>query len=125
MRKIFLLTFSLSSLLLSATINFSNINKEVENRIAQEETNGKKLTNKQKVKIEEQVKEDLQRGNISTDFIESTLGGETYNQLKTTKDNKTSIENKIKEYSSITIFSELTMYTKSLFTANLYSLRIS
>lgn len=32
MRKIFLLTFSLSSLLLSATINFSNINKEVENR---------------------------------------------------------------------------------------------
>lgn len=54
------------------------IDKEVENRIAEKETSGKKLSNKEKTKIEEEVKTDLQKGNINIDTIESVLGGETF-----------------------------------------------
>lgn len=55
--------------------------KELESRITEAEANGKKLTNKQKTAIENQVKEDLQKGYISTSRIESTLGDNTYNQI--------------------------------------------
>ena len=54
------------------------LQKEVENRIAEEEADGKKLTAKEKAKIEEQVEEDLEKGRISTDTIEAVLGGDTY-----------------------------------------------
>ena len=50
------------------------IDKEVEAR-----TEGKNLTKKEIGKIEEEVKKDLEKGYISTDTIESTLGGDTYN----------------------------------------------
>lgn len=63
-------------------------------------TEGQTLTNKQKSKIVEEVKEDLQKGYISTDTIESTLGGDTYNTLKSVRDNKTNLETQIKELES-------------------------
>ena len=74
----------------------SVIDKEVENRIAEKEKNGEKLNKKQINEITEQVQNDLEKGYISTDTIESVLGGDTYNSLKSTRDNKTKIENEIK-----------------------------
>lgn len=76
------------------------VDKEVENRIAEREKNGNKLTNKEKTKIQEQVKEDLQKGYIDIDTIESTLGGETYNQYKSITDKKKSLESKINKLES-------------------------
>ena len=63
-------------------------------------TEGKQLTKKQKSKIEAEVIEDFKKGYISTDTIESTLGGDTYNSLKSLRDNKTNLETQIKELES-------------------------
>lgn len=63
-------------------------------------TEGKQLTKKQKSKIEAEVIEDFEKGYISTDTIESTLGGDTYNSLKSLRDNKTNLETQIKELES-------------------------
>ncbi len=60
------------------------VDAEYKNRIAEEEQNGNKLTNKQKNKIYEQVQADLKKGYISTDTIESVLGGETYKSYQDT-----------------------------------------
>ena len=73
------------------------VDKEVESRIAEQEQTGNKVTKKDKAEIEKQVRNDLEKGYISTDTIESTLGGETYNQLKSTRDTKIDLENKISE----------------------------
>ena len=54
------------------------VDAEVENRIAEKEKNGKKLTNKEKSKIEEKVINQLKEGAISVDTIEKTLAGDTY-----------------------------------------------
>lgn len=78
----------------------SIINKEVENRINEKEQNGTKLTNKEKTKIENEVKSDLEKGYISTDLIESTIGGETYQNYKNTQDKVNSIQKEIKELES-------------------------
>ena len=53
-------------------------NREYEARIAEEESGGKKLTAKKKAEIYDEVMDDLGRGRISTDTIESVLGGDTY-----------------------------------------------
>lgn len=61
------------------SVNEQNvINKEIENRIAAEEKDGKQLTKKEKTAIEERVQKDLEKGYISIDTIESALGGNTY-----------------------------------------------
>ena len=87
------------------------VDKEVQNRIAEEEANGKKLTNKQKVQIEERVKEDLQRGNISTDLIESELGGEEYKSYKSILDKQAELDkiNKTKKSEIETLGDEDTL----------------
>lgn len=54
------------------------IDEEVKNR-----TEGQNLSKKEIGKIEEQVKRDLEKGNISTDTIESVLGGDTYKAYNT------------------------------------------
>jgi hypothetical protein len=54
------------------------IDKVVEDRIAEEESDGKKLSNKEKEKIHDAVVSDMEKGYISTDTIEEVLGGETY-----------------------------------------------
>ena len=56
----------------------------IESRIAEEETGGKKLTAKQKKDIENRVREDLEKGYISTDTIEEALGGDTYTAYRDT-----------------------------------------
>ena len=62
------------------------IEREVENRIAEMEADGTKLTNKQKAAIEVEVEKDLEKGYISTDTIEEVLGGTDYMQWKNDSD---------------------------------------
>ena len=66
--------------------------KEVENRIAEQEKDGKKLTKKEKAVIEEAVIRDMERGYISTDTIEEVLGGETYKTHKDTIDSEKAMQ---------------------------------
>lgn len=66
------------------------IDKVYENRIAEEEKNGK-LTNKEKNKIYDRVVSDMEKGRIDTDIIESVLGGETYEGYKSLTDKETSL----------------------------------
>jgi hypothetical protein len=54
------------------------LDKEIADRIAEAEQGGKKLKGKEKAKIEEEALSDLKKGYISTDTIESALGGEGY-----------------------------------------------
>lgn len=70
---------------------------EAGNRIEEAEKEGAPLTDKEKEEIKQQVTEELEKGYISTDTIESTLGGDTYNQLKSIRDNQTNIQNQIAE----------------------------
>jgi hypothetical protein len=63
------------------------IDAEINKRIAEAEKDGEKLTGRQKNKIIEQVKEDMEKGYISTDTIEEVLGGVSYNQFKQGVDN--------------------------------------
>lgn len=62
--------------------------KEVENRIAEREADGTKLTKKEKAAIEAQVEKDMEKGYISTDTIESVLGGETYQTYQNVVNNE-------------------------------------
>lgn len=56
------------------------VDKEVENRIKQEQKGGKKLSGKEKSAIYEQVVKDMERGYISTETIESVLGKDALTQ---------------------------------------------
>ena len=67
------------------------IKKEVENRIAEKEADGTKLTKKEKAAIEAQVEKDMEKGYISTDTIEEVLGGETYQRYKQTIDSENAL----------------------------------
>ncbi len=73
------------------------IEKEVENRIAEAEKDGTKLSNKDIGKIREQVEKDLEKGFISTDTIEEVLGGETYNSYKETVESEEAILKEFEE----------------------------
>ncbi len=68
------------------------VDKVVENRIAEAEKDGKKLTNKDKNKIFDEVVKALDEGDIDTDTIESVLGGETYKTYKDTADNEAALQ---------------------------------
>ena len=67
------------------------VKKEIENRIAEQEKNGKVLTGKEKSKIADRVREDLERGYISTDTIESVLGGDSYKAYKDAFDSENAL----------------------------------
>ena len=58
------------------------VKKEIENRIAEAEADGTKLTTKEKAAIEAQVEKDLEKGYIATDLIEEVVGGYTYQAYK-------------------------------------------
>ncbi|MBP3920833.1 MAG: hypothetical protein J6D28_04635 [Bacilli bacterium] len=59
-----------------------------------------KLSKKEITEIEKQVRDDLEKGYIDIDTIESTLGGEEYQNYKNTQDKVNKIENEIKELES-------------------------
>lgn len=68
------------------------IDKEIENRTKnQEQELGRALSNKEISKIQEEVKSDLEKGYISTDLIESTIG------KKLTAEQETEIETQLNE----------------------------
>ena len=75
------------------------IKAETEKRIAQQETDGKKLTKNEKRAIEAQVEKDMDKGFISTDTIEETLGGETYQNYKKAIDSEDAL---VKQEKSLT-----------------------
>lgn len=68
------------------------VDKEVENRIAEAEEDGTKLTAKEKAAIQAQVEKDLEKGYISTDLIEEVVGGETFKTYKSYLDRETSLQ---------------------------------
>ena len=77
----------------------SVVDKEVEARIAEVEKDGNKLTKSQKNKIYNEVLSDLDKGYISIDRIEETLGGDTYSHLtELTKQEEADIEQFKKMY---------------------------
>ena len=69
----------------------SVVDKVYEDRIAEAEKNGT-LTNKEKSKIYESVLNDMEKGYISTDTIESVLGGETYKTYQDTIDSEDALQ---------------------------------
>ena len=74
------------------------VDKEIENRIAEKEKDGKKLTNKEKTKIYDQVIEDMAEGDISIDTIESVLAGEEFQPYKEMIDEETAIREELEGY---------------------------
>ena len=77
------------------------IDKEVEKRIAEQEQEGKVLSQKEIGAIEKQVTEEIDKGYISIDTIEETLGGDTYKSYRETVDKEDAqikeLETQIKE----------------------------
>ncbi|MBQ9913048.1 MAG: hypothetical protein IJO73_02345 [Clostridia bacterium] len=71
------------------------VDKVVEDRIAEREKDGKKLTSKDKNKIFDEVVKDLTEGAIDTDTIESVLGGEGYESYKNLKDKADTLRDKV------------------------------
>ena len=58
------------------------VDKVYEDAIAEAEKDGKKLSSREKSKLYDEVVEQLEKGEISIEAIESVLGGETYEKYK-------------------------------------------
>lgn len=94
------------------TANEEKVFKQIyDERIAEAEQDGKKLTAKEKAKIYDEVMQELEKGYISTDKIESVLGGETY---KSYQDTIESEESAIKELESLYEGEELTQAVNNI-----------
>ena len=77
------------------------VNKEVENRIAEAEKDGKKLSNKDKNDIYERVMKDLDKGYISTDTIEEVLGGDSYKTYQDTVKSEDALKSEFDELDKV------------------------
>lgn len=71
--------------------------KVYEDAIAEAEKGGKKLTNKEKNEIYDNVMKALERGEIDTDTIEEVLGGEAYNRYKATTEKVDALKKQIED----------------------------
>ncbi len=71
------------------------VDKVFEQRLAEESEN-RTLSNRDKNKLYERVVEEMKRGYVTTDEIESILGGETYKGYKDLTDKKNSLEERKK-----------------------------
>lgn len=80
------------------------IDKVVESRVAEQEKNGKTLSKKEIVAIEEQVQEALEKGQLDIDTIEEVLGGDTYTAYK---DHLTETEKLKKELDELSNIEEM------------------
>lgn len=75
------------------------VDAEVKNRIeAKQEELGKELTKREQLEIRKQVQKDMERGYLSTDTIESVIGGNTYKQYQDSIKNEESL---VKEYETL------------------------
>lgn len=73
------------------------VDKVYEERIAEAEKSGEKLTTKEKNKLYDEVLEDLKKGGISTDTIESVLGGDTYKSYQDTVSSEDALIKELEE----------------------------
>lgn len=73
------------------------IDEVVKNRISKKEKDGNKLSKKQKAQIKNEVINDLEKGYIETDIIESILGGDEYEAYKRVKESGSNYEGKLNE----------------------------
>jgi ribosomal protein L4 len=76
------------------------VDAEVESRVAEREKGDKKLSEEEIQEIKAEVRQDLDRGQISLDTIESVLGGETYNTYKSMVEQENSLKEEIKALES-------------------------
>ena len=84
------------------------VDKEYENRIAEAEESGDKLSKKEKNKIYDEVVDDLEKGRISIDTIESAIGGKTYETYKNMDEQEKAVRKQIEELEN-TPFSQITV----------------
>lgn len=75
--------------------------KVYNDRIAEAKKDGKKLSGKEKSNIFNAVMNDLERGRIGIDTIESVLGGETYKQYQSAVEKDNQMKELQKEYDSL------------------------
>lgn len=75
--------------------------KEYNNRIAEATKDGKKASAKDKSNIYNSVMDDIEKGRISIDTIESVLGGETYKQYQSAVEKDNQMKELQKEYDSL------------------------
>lgn len=73
------------------------IDKEYENRIAEQEKDGNTLSDKEKSKIYDAVVSDMEKGYISTDTIEEVLGGDTFKSYRDTVDSEDALAKEFEE----------------------------
>ncbi len=76
----------------------SVVDRVYKDAVAEMESDGKKLSQKEKRKLYDETLKKLERGYIDTDTIESVLGGETYNKLKSFTDDEAKLQ---EEYDSM------------------------
>lgn len=74
------------------------VDKVYQDAIAEQEADGKKLTQSQKSKIYDETLKSLEKGYIDTDTIESVLGGSDYSALKSLTEQETASK---KEYDNL------------------------
>ena len=77
------------------------IDKEVEKRVSEKEKNGKKLSNKEIGEIEDQVRDDMEHGQIDIETIEEVLGGDKYTSYKNTVKNEDELKAEYEQLSNI------------------------
>ena len=73
------------------------IDKVVEEEVAKREATGEKLSAKDKNKIYDSVVDQMEKGQIDIDTIESVLGGDTYKAYKETVDSEDALKNELAE----------------------------
>ena len=77
------------------------VDKEFNNRLAEAEQDGNKLSKTEQNDLYDKVVKDLEKGYISTDVIEEVLGGEDYANYKNELKHQEDIKNELKELSGI------------------------
>lgn len=73
------------------------LDKEVETRIAEAEMGGKELSKKERNALYDEVQKELEKGYISIDTIESTLGGDTYSRYQSVTQQEEALRKEIEE----------------------------
>ena len=76
------------------------LDKVYEKAVAERETDGSKLTDKEKSKLYDAIAQQMEKGGIDIDTIESTLGGDAYKAYKDTVDSEEKLKKELNELSN-------------------------
>ena len=77
------------------------IDKLYKDRVAAQETDGKKLTTREKGKILDQVEQEYERGEIAVETIEEALGGDTYKKYVEAEKQKKDLQTEFDDLNSM------------------------